>query len=289
MPPISYNFFAIVDEPTDRLKRIQTVQGLQGELSEFFDGQIDEFKADKEEIDFTEGYSPSTGEISFIENYQLADDIVQALENPLNVSLLNLPADSEEKIRGVFGGIWSPQKKLAFFQVFDSRRALAKKWTILSSGQTFSKLDKGGLILDKKLVALVEEGKLYFESFFFARRILKLDTFFREATDLEIDLFISSPIFEVGDAEKIKKVSDSFIRKKIAVLTKNNTLSNLTVPQIQTAAQRYNVSVQSSNGKILFPEERREIKELLRVVDEDYFTTAITQRKCITNSKKVLR
>jgi hypothetical protein len=289
MPQPRYNFFAIVDDPTDRIKRIQTVQGLQQELGELFDSQVEAFKADKEEVEFTDGYSPGQGEIFFIENFELSDDITQALENPLNVSILNLPVDSEEKIRGIFGGIWTQGNKLAFFQIFDSRRVLAKKWAILFSGQTFSKLDRGGLILDQKLVALVEDSKLYFESFFFARRILKLDQYFTEATDSEIDSFISSNIFEVGDADKIKKAADGFIRKKVAILIKNNTLNNLTAAQIQASAQRFGVTVQVSNNKISFPETRRPIKELLRVVDEDYFTTSITQRRCLTNSKKVLR
>lgn len=289
MPQASYNFFAIVDDPSDRIRRIQTDQSLQQELISLFNDQVAAFKADKEEVEFSDSYTPGQGEIFCIDDFELSDDIVQALENPLNVSILNLPVDSEEKIRGIFGGIWTQGHKLAFFQIFDSRRVLAKKWAILFSGQTFSKLDKGGLILDQKLVALVEDEKLFFESFFFARRILKLDQYFKEATDSEIDSFIASALFDVGDADKIKKAADSFIRKKVAILIKNNALNSLTAAQIQASAQRFNVNVQLSSNKIRFPEDRRSIKELLRVVDEDYFTTPITQRKCLTNSKRVLR
>ena len=44
----------------------------------------------------------------------------------------------------------------------------------------------------------------------------------------------------------------------------------------------------NDDGKLVIPEDKKQLKELIRFLDEDYVTAPLTKRKCLTNSKKYL-
>jgi len=44
----------------------------------------------------------------------------------------------------------------------------------------------------------------------------------------------------------------------------------------------------TNNGKLIIPQDKKELKELFRFLDEDYVTAPLTQRRCLINSKKYL-
>ena len=93
-----------------------------------------------------------------------------------------------------------------------------------------------------------------------------------------------------------KTNADSIIRKKVALLQKNNVLQNLSVVDIKTVADSLNqdlpeehqINISINNGKLVVPKDKKRIKELLRFLDEDYVTAPLTKRRCLTNSKKYL-
>jgi hypothetical protein len=87
------------------------------------------------------------------------------------------------------------------------------------------------------------------------------------------------------------------IRKKIALLQKNKVLENLSVNEIQSVAGNFNQDLPeehhiainiNDDGKLVIHEDKKQLKELIRFLDEDYVTAPLTKRKCLTNSKKYL-
>lgn len=56
---------------------------------------------------------------------------------------------------------------------------------------------------------------------------------------------------------------------------------------IVTAAQAFNVPVQTHEGKIVLPTNRTELLRLLRFLGEDYYESALSQTRFLSNSKRV--
>ena len=94
-----------------------------------------------------------------------------------------------------------------------------------------------------------------------------------------------------------KQNADSIIRKKIALLQKNEVLKEVTVTNIHNVATNFNAELPEENhiqikvnadGKLVIPKDKKQLKELIRFLDEDYVTAPLTKRKCLTNSKQYL-
>jgi len=289
------NLFAILDDAQTPVRRIPLTEQFRQELGEFFSGQKQEFISDKQEIEFTGSYNVDPGEIFTIAEYPLPETISNALGNPLNNPILDLNTETN-RIKALFTGHWSDQEQQVSFQVFNSGKLLSKGWTLIGSGGNYKKLEEPGLILHDKLTAQFENGTLLFVSYHNTKRFLDLSEYYREATDTDLDAFAENELFEFEDQTTFKGNADSIIRKKIALLQKNNVLKDLSVTDIvavvddlnENIAEEHKINIKTNNGKLVIPQDKKELKELIRFLDEDYVTAPLTQRRCLINSKKYL-
>lgn len=294
------NLFALVDDDDTPIRRIPLTAALNAELAQLFAGQQAALLEDKQAIAFTGSYNVDEGEIFFIADYPLPPAIAQAIGNPLNCPLLNLNTETH-RIKALFSGNWSAAAKTVNFQVFDTGKLLSNHWTLVGlpihAGDTYKRLEEPGLMLQEKLTAHCHNGTLYFNSYYNTKRILDLSDYYREATDADLDAFAGTDLFAFEDKEGFKEQADSIIRKKIALLQKNEVLKDISVTDIQTVAINFNAELPpehhikitvNNDGKLVIPGDRKQLKELIRFLDEDYVTAPLTKRKCLTNSKQYL-
>lgn len=290
------NLFALVDDDDVPIRRIPLTVALNVELAEFFAEQQTALLADKQAIEFTGSYNVDEGEIFTIADYPLSPIIAQAIGNPLTCPVLDLNTETH-RIKALFSGTWSAANKTVNFQVFDAGKLLKRGFTLIGSGDTYKKLEVPGLILHDKLTAHFHNGTLYFKSYHNTKRFLDLAVYYREATDTDLDAFAATELFVFEGEASFKVQADSMIRKKIALLQKNEVLKDITVIDIQTVANNFNGELPvehhinitiNDDGKLVIPEDKRQLKELIRFLDEDYVTAPLTKRKCLTNSKQYL-
>ncbi len=289
------NLFALLDDEQTPIRRIPLTQGFQQELGTFFNEQQQTFTADKQIIEFTGSYNVDSGEIFQIENYPLPVAISNALSNPLNNPVLDLNTETH-RIKALFTGNWTDQQQQVNFQVFDAGKLLSKGWTLIGSGNTYKKLEEPGLVLQDKLTAHYVNGNLLFVSYHNTKRFLDLNDYYTAATDTDLDSFSENDLFEFEDQDTFKGNADSIIRKKITLLQKNNVLDNLSINDIKTVAKDLNqnvaeehqINIETSNGKLVIPKDKKQLKKLIRFLDEDYVTAPLTKRRCLTNSKQYL-
>lgn len=289
------NLFALLDDAATPIRRIPLTNDLSTDIKSMFNGQLAALLAEKQSIEFTGSYNVDVGEIFTIADYPLPEVISNALSNPLACPRLNLKEETHQ-IKALFTGVWVNQDNQVSFQVFDSGKLLSKGLTIIGSGDTYKKLEDPGLVLQDKLTAYYKNGTLHFISYHNTKRFLDLSDYYKEATDADLNTFVASALFEFEDQALFKTNADSIIRKKVALLQKNNVLQNLSVDDIQTVANSFNqdlpeehhINISINNGKLVIPTDKKQIKELLRFLDEDYVTAPLTKRKCLTNSKKYL-
>ncbi|MBD3279905.1 DUF4868 domain-containing protein [Candidatus Dojkabacteria bacterium] len=289
------NLFALLDDAETPVRRIPLHEDFRKELMDLFDTQKEAMLFNKQEIEFDGSYSVDSSEIFAIVDFPLPDKISNAIQNPLNCPLLNLK-EEKHKIKAIFTGKWTTQTKEVNFQVFDTGKLLTKGFTLIGSGENYKKLQEPGLILQEKLTAQYSNGKLLFNSYHNTRRFLSLGQYYTAATDNDLDSFAENEIFEFEDQSTFKANADAIIRKKIALLQKNNVLDGITTDEIksvaddlnQHVAEEHRISIMTNDGKLIIPKDKKELKELIRFLDEDYVTAPITKRRCLTNSKKYL-
>jgi len=294
--PDNINLFALVEDEQAPIRRIPLTADLGVELAQFFAKQQNDFLDNKLRIEFSGSYNVDSGEIFTIKDYPLPEFIGNALSNPLPCQLLNL-SEETHRIKALFTGNWANTNKTVNFQVFDAGKLLTKGFTLIGSDETYKKLKKPGLVLQDKLAAHFANDMLYFSSYHNAKRFLDLSVYYREATDTDLDAFVATDLFAFEDESSFKGSADSIIRKKVALLQKNKVLEDISVTDIQNIANNFNqdlpaefhISITiSEDGKLVVPKDKKQLKELIRFLDEDYLLAPLTKRKCLTNSKQYL-
>lgn len=290
------NLFALVEDDDAPIRRIPLTAELNTELGQLFAVQQATLLGEKQRIAFTGSYNVDVGEIFTIIEYPLPPAIGQAIGNPLTCKVLDLNIETH-RIKALFSGTWTPPTKAINFQVFDTGKLLKHGLTLIGSSNTYKKLEEPGLMLQDKLTAHYHNGTLFFSSYHNTRRILDLADYYREATDTDLDAFADTDLFAFEDKAWFKEQADSIIRSKIALMQKNKVLNEITVVDIQTVANNFNVELPeehhinitvNEDGKLVIPKDKRQLKELIRFLDEDYVTAPLTKRKCLTNSKQYL-
>ena len=290
------NLFALVDDDDAPIRRIPLTAALNNELAQLFAEQQAALLGDRQPIAFTGSYNVDEGEIFTIDDYTLPPAIGQAIGNPLTCPVLDLKTETH-RIKALFSGTWTTNNKAVNFQVFDAGKLLKRGITLIGSGDTYKKLEEPGLMLQDKLTAHFHNGTLSFSSYHNTKRFLDLAEYYCEATDTDLDAFADTELFAFEDEATFKDHADSIIRKKIALLQKNQVLKDITVADIQTVANNFNAELPeehhisitvNEDGKLLIPDDKKQLKELIRFLDEDYVTAPLTKRKCLTNSKKYL-
>ncbi|MDZ7699241.1 MAG: DUF4868 domain-containing protein [Deltaproteobacteria bacterium] len=167
------------------------------------------------------------------------------------------------------------------------RRLLVTGWTLLQTEDTYKRMKDPGLILDSSLVGVYKQGNsLYFRSYTLVSRFLNLSPYFVEATDVDIQEVLDDSKFHVDDESVILEMADSVMRKRFMAVKASGILNRVKVKRAQTQANKFGLKIKISGGKIVFPVEKRDAKELLRFLMEGYYEGPLTGNKYITNSQR---
>jgi hypothetical protein len=288
-----YNFFALVRDETNPIRRLPVSQQLQEDLSHLFEEQRTSLLGSgRDRVDYTPSYSPDEDEILCIRDFQVPAEIVLAAEQPTICPPLEI-GNSNINIRAIIATDSEAGEYL--FQAFDRRREISnRRFSIILSSHTFQRLKEPGLTLDSKLAAIVILNKvLIFESYYEARKVLNLMDYYREATDEDLKTFCNHEKLTVETADEFMKIADSWVRKKVALISQSGVL-NMSTPQgISRAAKTYGIVLSLSgtgrNKKLLLPTNKKELKNFLRFLDEDFYTSVLSSSRFLANSKRRLQ
>lgn len=282
------NLFALVEDVHDPIRRIPLSGDIQIEITRYFWAQMDTFYTNQQKVEFSGNYNAEEGEIFSIKQYPLDNRLFDAIDNPIKYPILD-PGEEKHRILAIFIGDQNNKKYMIGFQGFDVHKMILRSFTIILSEGYYTKLKDPGIILDDKLTTLYENGELLFYSYQKTRRFCDLAEYYCEATDTDLKDFISNRSLFVENSDLFLKNADMVVRRKVALLQKNKVLGRVSVNEIRTSAKKFGLDIKIKDGKkIVLPENRSELKNILRFLDEDYFNTVLTKRKCVTNSKTFL-
>jgi hypothetical protein len=80
--------------------------------------------------------------------------------------------------------------------------------------------------------------------------------------------------------------ADAPIRRKVALIADSKILESVTPTKIQKAAAAYGLALSVKSGRLVIPANKKELKTILRFLEENYFTSELTGTRFLTSSKR---
>lgn len=276
MPNQTCNFFAILKD--DSVRRIDLLNAITSSIREVFINSGNSILNERvEEILFDGNFNIQEEEILYVK-LALPENILEANSNPIGLNPLDLAQDNIKTLFWIENDIY-------YFQNFDARKLLQNKNVIYWDKTSFNKLKSKALIVDNNVNAIHKGDMFYFTSFANANKIFSLNAYFEAASDEVIDQFATNDKLLV-DANWLKENGNTIIKKQITLIQKSNVLTNASPKKIRTSANKFKLTIELRDGKLLLPNDIKQCKNILMFLNEQYYIGLITGRKFKTNSKR---
>jgi hypothetical protein len=286
---MSNNLLVLCKSPADTLavKKVKIVASAQSELSGIFQSQESSFfdKVDNE-ILFDGGWIPGDGDILYVDMTAAHKALLKACRASA-VSLEDVGTDfAQHGVVALCMLVGSEESARLLIQNFSINQTLSRKFTLISEEGTFNKLDEAVFSIAGSLAAVLKNEKLFFKSYSNIRRIFDLQHAYAEATNKQLQSFAGHALISVADPDKFIKIADQPIRRLVHALIENDSLAGLSARSVSSKAKSFGFQVEVADGKIVLPEEKRAIKDLLHFLDEAYYTGVLTGKSWLSNSKR---
>ncbi|MFC3302975.1 Kiwa anti-phage protein KwaB-like domain-containing protein [Parvularcula lutaonensis] len=171
-------------------------------------------------------------------------------------------------------------------QSFRQNQILDKRRTLMLRKNTYNNLDTPSVVLNTKITAFISGKQLKFRSFHATRSIFDLTGHFRDATDDEIKTFANQTSVNIPDVKKFIEDADEVVRKKIYLIKKSGVLNNYKTKDLERAGKAAGVSIAMSGKAITFPDDKKQLKELLNFLDHGVYKSPISGDRFLANSKR---
>ena len=287
------NFFALTRDLHNPVRRIKLSRDVQDSLTEAFSLAAARLvNPAVDQIPFDGSYKPDDDEVSFNEPFVMPEVILSAIREPATVEDLRLGLDAPD-IRAIFSGNSDDAQSQVLFQQFQRTQFLTPKGiSIILSGDTFKRLTDPGLNIGDEVHLIFRNKRLLFRSFFFARRILTLSDYYREATDKDLESFLAIPSIVFDDPASLQRNADTWVRRRVALIQDSGILRDHAPSAIRAAASAYNVWFETRNegGQevLVLPSDKKALKDALRFLDENYYQGPLSGKRYVTNSRRAI-
>lgn len=290
-----FNLFALTDDPANRCLRFSLSNEVQTDLTSLLQQQESTFNSNgQDEIPFDGKYKPDFGEVLVISDFDDIDGLAEVVANPLSIPEVAPTPQAFETIKALFSGyVDKGGIPVVFIQYFDKKRIISTNGlSIFHSSNVYKKIEGIGLSIDSKLTAIIRDGSLKFHSFHLLRQIFDLSACYKEATDGDIQQFSSMACVSVTNAASLVTISDTWVRRKLWLISQSEILQKVPVCDIKAVAAEFSIHLETvmddGKEKILIPDTKKELKTILRFLDEDYYKSPLLQNRYLTNSKRLV-
>lgn len=270
-------------------KRVRLDNHVQQAVETIFADQEAQFRNGvAEEVDFDGSWKPEKDEVLTLDVPQEAQVFIDTIQaNAVAIPDIDAGNFDREGIKALFTGTSNGGITKVLIQQFSTRQMLSQsKLPLLLDGNTFRRLTDPAFTLDSSLTAIAEDGKLKFKSFHKMRAVVNLIHAYEAATDPEVQVFAGHANFEVADQAAFLELADQTTRKLIHANSRAGTLDDYSAADIGAAANAVGMGIDITNGKIVMPTARPDIKKLLRFLDDGLYEAPLSGQRYITNSKR---
>lgn len=210
-------FYALMSDNT--VKYISLKEEIVDDVKNIFINGGNKLKPEGlEEDEFDGNIVSRNGENIVYVNYILPDDFQRIPDNQADISEYNINRDMPKSIFYYDDGKF-------YFQAFNKKNLLQRKMVLQICGDNaYSKMNNSAFIVEDKVHAIYENGKLYFQSYTLANQIFSLIDFVTEATNGEIDSFGNIAGISV-DANVVKDIANVKTRRLVKLLSSTNNIA----------------------------------------------------------------
>ena len=284
--------FALLKD--DNVYKIELHKDVQKEICQTFCNSACELLG-REKVKFDGSYKPEDDESLFISEFKIADELKDAIRNPIGIQSFNPKEyDVALDVKAVFVGECeeSEEKEIfrAAFQRVRKEQHIQPSWfNLFFSEGTFNYEKRKGFSITDVVDCMLKKDELIFSSFFYARQIFSLNEYYRTATDGEIERFTKHDKLLVEDLDGFKQCANTAIRRKIAMINDSNVLDDYSAKHIRNIARQLQVEIDIRDGKLVLPNNREKLKNILGFLDEEVYRGAFSSNTYLANSKRKIQ
>lgn len=247
--------------------------------------------SDKEKVFFDGSYKPNSDEFMSIEKYSLNDKIKDAIRDPIGQKSYQKLGSCFPEIHAIFVGereeIGNNERFIVAFQRFKRDQYISNRSIrLFHNGETFLKDNRFGISISDSIDCFYHGNELQFVSYYLARQVFDLCSYYRLATDQEVRRFTSINILNFVDPVTFGKMADTWIRRKIAIINDSKVLETCPVNKIKSLAEAVGVRIDILDRKIIIPADKKTVKVILGFFDEEAYLGPFSRKTYLANSKR---
>ena len=270
------------------VKRVPLSRAVVDDVATLFRAQAETLLGGVDEVEYVGNYKPDLDEILVIDNPPDAEQIArEAAGNHTALPVLDTVNFAAEAIRAlalVDQGEHDAPRLLV--QAFKRTQNLQRGFSLIQSADTFQKLTDAAFLLETKLAAVIESGRTYFKSDHVLRQFVQMRDAYREATNQEVESFAQHGHFIVPDVAAFVAVTNQVTRKLITEVRSSGVLEERSVEELSTSARQSGLDLPVRDGQIALPNDKQELKSILKFLVEDRYPGPITGHVYVSNSKR---
>ena len=288
----SSSILVICADGNDSIMRIEIDAETQKTICKTFAEAVQNLISEKGKVEFDGRYKPEQDEILHISNFQLKDDIKDAVRNPIGVTAYEETNGEYPAIKAVFVGEkldeGDTEKFSIAFQRFRKEQYISmSNFNLFWSKNTFRHEKSYGISISDSIDCFyAPDEELQFTSFYYARQVFDLSGYYRSATTQEVTSFTSNESLCFENAQDFENLANSSIRRKIAVINDSEVLKKYQAIDIKRLAQKAGISITVKNKQIVIPNDKEQIKVILGFLDEEAYRGPFSQITYLANSKR---
>ena len=244
----------------------------------------------REQKTFDVAYKPTQRECFVIEGFPLPawiKDLDNTSVNDMAETTSNINFDN---VKGVVGLAQTDDDDyLLLFQTFYPSQSIKANNALIKLDNYYKRLPSDICLKfanDLSAIYSYTDETFLFYSVYNVNRFLSMHNYYEEASNDDIRKILSDPKIKCDDINLvIDKVNDS-IRNAFSELKYSTILEDASIDDIVTAGEYWNIDVDTSDGKFVFPTEQRNIFNTLKLLNGKIFETPILKIRKETNSSK---
>ena len=275
----------------EKVCRLDLDNDTQKDICTCFSDAQEKLINSKNKVMFDGSYKPNEDEFLSIGNFQLPSEIMDAVRDPIGVESYEKESGKFPEIKAVFVGERIETNETEIFNIafqrFRKDQYISTKWyNLFFDENTFFQEKRFGISITDSIDCFYTEGELQFTSFFYARQVFDLNGYYRSATDQEVDSFATNEKLFIEDHAGFKKMSDTWVRRKIAMINDSKVLENYSPTQIKKLAANTGIDISVENKRIKIPNDKGKLKVILGFLDEEAYKGPFSKNTYLANSKR---
>lgn len=281
-----------------KTKHLKVRANEQEELADKFKQDAERYRSGKEVVGFDSGWNTEDHELFKIDGFELPKDLQRCVRSADGCEDMTASEFDEGNIKAMFGASVNQagDVETVIFKNIDksmivNRNRINLRYDLRYDQETITRTDAPGLAVPDSVAAVYMGGTLYFSSRRTAGQVLDLTVTFETASNADVQDFLNSGPLLFESVDDVQEIADDWSRRRIKMISSNPVWQEVDVSDIRGWAKECGVEVKvvtDAEGRQLIelPSDRAGLKNLLRVLNEDFFEAPFSKQKFLSNSKR---